>query len=273
MKPHPALPDLHAFDVSTLPEPADLGGALLRLLARPTIASKEWVYQQYDHMVRLVGTVRPGRRRGGGAHRHRRRALREEGRRDLGRRNGRYCFLDPHLGARARGRRVRPQHRLRRAASPSPSPTASTSATRRSRRSCGSSPRRARHRRRLPRARDAGRLRQRLALQRDRRPGDPAHADDRHGRPRAGRREDLHERVQARRATSSRSSGRSRTRWAAPSTSPPSTARRRAARPRSTSRRRRRCRRRCAAPSARGCSRRRTTAPTAASRWRSPSAA
>ncbi|HSN15916.1 MAG TPA: phosphoribosylformylglycinamidine synthase subunit PurL, partial [Anaeromyxobacteraceae bacterium] len=60
MKPHPALPELNGFDPSTLPEPADLGGALLRLLARPTVASKEWVYRQYDHTVRLVGAVRPG---------------------------------------------------------------------------------------------------------------------------------------------------------------------------------------------------------------------
>ena len=273
MKPHPALPDLHAFDVSTLPEPADLGGALLRLLARPTIASKEWVYQQYDHMVRLVGAVRPGGdaavvRIATGDARYAKKAVAIS----VGA-NGRYCFLDPHLGAAARGRRVRPQHRVRGRRAHrhhrlpqlrQPGEAGDHVAVRRVR---------ARHRRRLPRARDARRVRQRLALQRDRGPGDPAHADDRDGRPRAGRREDLHERVQERRATSSRWSGRSRARWAAPSTSPPSTARRRAARPRSTSRRRRRCRRRCAAPCARGCSRRRTTAPTAASRWRWRSAA
>ena len=43
--------------------------------------------------------------------------------------------------------------------------------------------------RRLPRARDAGRLRQRLLLQRDRRARDPADADGRHGRAHGGRRE------------------------------------------------------------------------------------
>jgi phosphoribosylformylglycinamidine synthase len=50
-------PDL---DLKSIPEPSDLNAALLRLLASPTIANKEWVYRQYDHMV-LVNTVQlPG---------------------------------------------------------------------------------------------------------------------------------------------------------------------------------------------------------------------
>jgi phosphoribosylformylglycinamidine synthase len=100
MRPHPALPALHAFDPMTLPEPGDLGGVLLRLLARPTIASKEWVYRQYDHMVRLVGAVRPG---GDAAvvriatddERHARKGLALSVAA-----NGRWCFLDPRLGGR-----------------------------------------------------------------------------------------------------------------------------------------------------------------------------
>jgi phosphoribosylformylglycinamidine synthase II len=55
------LDALQAFDPLSLPAPAHLGEALLMLLARPTIASKEWVFQQYDHMVRLGGVVLPGR--------------------------------------------------------------------------------------------------------------------------------------------------------------------------------------------------------------------
>ncbi len=54
------LDELQAFDAAALPPPADPGAALLGLLARPTIASKEWVYRQYDHMVRLGTVVRPG---------------------------------------------------------------------------------------------------------------------------------------------------------------------------------------------------------------------
>ncbi len=98
-KPHPALPALHAFDADTLPEPSDLGQVLLDVLARPNVASKAWVYQQYDHMVRLVGAVRPG-----GDAAVVRLATGEEARARKGLAfsvacNGRFCFLDPHLGA------------------------------------------------------------------------------------------------------------------------------------------------------------------------------
>ncbi|WP_050724215.1 hypothetical protein [Vulgatibacter incomptus] len=54
------LDALQAFDPATLPAPADLGSTLLQLVARPTIASNEWVYRQYDQMARLGTVVRPG---------------------------------------------------------------------------------------------------------------------------------------------------------------------------------------------------------------------
>ena len=41
-------------------KPSDYGDALLRLLTAPNIASKEWVYRQYDHMVRTNTVVLPG---------------------------------------------------------------------------------------------------------------------------------------------------------------------------------------------------------------------
>jgi phosphoribosylformylglycinamidine synthase len=41
-------------------EPDHLKGVLLKLLAAPNIASKKWVYTQYDHMVRIGTTVLPG---------------------------------------------------------------------------------------------------------------------------------------------------------------------------------------------------------------------
>jgi phosphoribosylformylglycinamidine synthase len=46
-----------AFDQSKLPECRDLGGALRRLLSSPNIASKRWVYEQYDSMVRTNNVV------------------------------------------------------------------------------------------------------------------------------------------------------------------------------------------------------------------------
>src|SRR4051812_1690668 len=54
------LDALQAFDPLSVPAPKDLGAALSELIARPTIASKEWVYRQYDHQVRLGGVVLPG---------------------------------------------------------------------------------------------------------------------------------------------------------------------------------------------------------------------
>lgn len=41
-------------------QPADLSKVLLSLLANPTIASKRWVYQQYDHEVGVRTVVKPG---------------------------------------------------------------------------------------------------------------------------------------------------------------------------------------------------------------------
>src|SRR2546423_2411821 len=38
----------------------DFNDALVRLLTAPNVASKEWVYQQYDHMVRTNTAVLPG---------------------------------------------------------------------------------------------------------------------------------------------------------------------------------------------------------------------
>ena len=55
-KPRPAPTPL---DLSALPG-VDNRAALLALLADPTIASKNWVYRQYDHMVRLGSVVLPG---------------------------------------------------------------------------------------------------------------------------------------------------------------------------------------------------------------------
>ncbi len=51
---------LKKFDWHTLPEPEDYNETLLKMLASPNIASKEWIYRQYDHMVQLNSVVRPG---------------------------------------------------------------------------------------------------------------------------------------------------------------------------------------------------------------------
>ena len=43
-----------------VPEVSDLNETLVNLLKQPTIASKEWVYDQYDYMVRTNTVVPPG---------------------------------------------------------------------------------------------------------------------------------------------------------------------------------------------------------------------
>lgn len=87
------LDKLQNMDLSCLPEPADYGETLLKLLAAPNIASKEWVYRQYDYMVRTDTVAGPG---GDAA------VLRVKGtRKGLALTvdgNGRYCYLDPETG-------------------------------------------------------------------------------------------------------------------------------------------------------------------------------
>src|SRR4029077_20252041 len=69
--------------------------ALLRLLASPNLASKEWVYRQYDHMVRTNTAVLPGADAAVVRIKETRRALAMtlDG-------NGRYCAANPRAGAK-----------------------------------------------------------------------------------------------------------------------------------------------------------------------------
>jgi phosphoribosylformylglycinamidine synthase len=54
-----APPPTPPLDLATVPE-IDNHSALGQLLSDPTIASKNWVYRQYDHMVRTGTVVQPG---------------------------------------------------------------------------------------------------------------------------------------------------------------------------------------------------------------------
>jgi phosphoribosylformylglycinamidine synthase len=68
---------------------------LLKLLASPNLASKEWVYRQYDHMVRTNTAVLPGADAAVVRIKETRRALALalDG-------NGRYCGINPREGAK-----------------------------------------------------------------------------------------------------------------------------------------------------------------------------
>ncbi len=43
-----------------LPVPEDLAGAFLEVIASPSIADKEWVFRQYDHMIQINTAFLPG---------------------------------------------------------------------------------------------------------------------------------------------------------------------------------------------------------------------
>ncbi len=92
----PAYQDmLTNLNYDSIPDVKDPSTALLALLASPTIASKRWIYEQYDHMVRTNTVVRPGSDAA---------VVRIKGTKkavamtvDC---NGRYCLLHPYEGAR-----------------------------------------------------------------------------------------------------------------------------------------------------------------------------
>ncbi len=90
----PEIAALRDADLSAIPLPqASPADVLLDLLASPNIASREWVYRQYDHQVQTNTVIPPGgdaallRIRGA----EKGIALSTDG-------NGRICFLDPYAG-------------------------------------------------------------------------------------------------------------------------------------------------------------------------------
>jgi phosphoribosylformylglycinamidine synthase len=54
------LKAVRAFTLDGVPDTTDAAAALRTLLATPTIASKNWVYRQYDHTVRAGSVICPG---------------------------------------------------------------------------------------------------------------------------------------------------------------------------------------------------------------------
>ena len=54
------LGEIQSLQVDLISQPSDYGKVLIDLLKSPTIASKDWVYEQFDHMVRTDTVVLPG---------------------------------------------------------------------------------------------------------------------------------------------------------------------------------------------------------------------
>lgn len=87
------LDEVQKLNLESIPESEEYSSALLSLLQSPNIASKEWVYRQYDHTAGLNTVVCPGSDAA---------VLRIKGTNkgialttDC---NGRYCYLDPYVG-------------------------------------------------------------------------------------------------------------------------------------------------------------------------------
>ncbi|MGD6899998.1 phosphoribosylformylglycinamidine synthase subunit PurL [Bacillus infantis] len=78
-----------------IPAAGNAGETLMRLLQQPTIASKEWVYDQYDYMVRTSTVVSPGSDAAVVRIRGTRKALAMTT--DC---NSRYLYLDPETGGK-----------------------------------------------------------------------------------------------------------------------------------------------------------------------------
>jgi phosphoribosylformylglycinamidine synthase len=88
------LHEARQLSLAALGAPGEPADVFRRLLGSPAVASKRWVYRQYDHMVRTNTIVFPGA--GAGTVRikgtERALALSVDG-------NGRFVYLDPYLGA------------------------------------------------------------------------------------------------------------------------------------------------------------------------------
>lgn len=56
----PWVPTPKPAPLTNVPESADIGADLLRLMACPDLASKRWIWEQYDHMVGADTVQRPG---------------------------------------------------------------------------------------------------------------------------------------------------------------------------------------------------------------------
>ena len=89
----PQQEQIQQLDLTTVKEPKDLGATLKQLMGSPNLASKEWIYRQYDQFVRTNTVVGPGAdaavlRIKGTA---KGLALTVDG-------NSRYCYLDPYVG-------------------------------------------------------------------------------------------------------------------------------------------------------------------------------
>jgi phosphoribosylformylglycinamidine synthase II len=89
------LDEVEKYDLGSIPVPSDMNKVLETLLGSPNIASKRWVYQQYDTSVRASTVVGPGSSAGVIRIHKTKKGLAIST--DC---NGRYCYLNPREGAK-----------------------------------------------------------------------------------------------------------------------------------------------------------------------------
>jgi phosphoribosylformylglycinamidine synthase II len=89
------LEEANKLNLAELDIPQDNNQTLLQLLGSPNIASKRWVYEQYDTMVRTGTVVGPGSDAAVIRLRKTNKAIATST--DC---NGRYCYLNPRMGGR-----------------------------------------------------------------------------------------------------------------------------------------------------------------------------
>ncbi len=88
------IEDIKNLDITSLEIPKDFNNVLLTLLSSPTLASKRWIYEQYDYMVRTNTIAMPGSDAA---------VVRIKGTNKAVAMttncNSKYCYLDPYSGA------------------------------------------------------------------------------------------------------------------------------------------------------------------------------
>ena len=89
------LKKTRAFNMNEIKEPENFDRVLLKLLDSPTIASKNWIYEQYDHMVRTDTIFLPGHDAALARIKGTQKAIAIST--DC---NALYCYLDPYEGGK-----------------------------------------------------------------------------------------------------------------------------------------------------------------------------
>ena len=85
---------IRKLKLAKIPEPKNYNRTLLKLLASPSVASKKWVYRQYDHMVQTNTVVLPGSDAAVIKLKGTNKAIAATT--DC---NSRYCYLNPYVGS------------------------------------------------------------------------------------------------------------------------------------------------------------------------------